>query len=89
MKLYYTPRAMRDLKRLREFIAKKNPLAAQKASRQLKRQIKALKTHPEMGINHPFLRGVQDLVAREYTVRYRVVGDIVQVLMIWHEKEDI
>lgn len=88
MKLYYTPRALRDLKRLRQFIAKKNPLAAQKASQQLKKQIKELTIHPEMGVNHPLIRDVQDLVAREYTVRYRIVGDTVQILMIWHQRED-
>ena len=88
MKLTYTVRAGRDLTRLRDFIRKKNPQAAQKASRQLKKNIQTLLDQPQMGTVVEDLESFYELVSRDYIVRYRVLPDEVVILNIWHEKED-
>ena len=88
MKVTYTARAGRDFVRLREFIRKKNPQAAQKAGRQLKKNIQALVDQPNMGVPVEDLEGFRELVARDYVVRYRVLSDEIVILNIWHGKED-
>ena len=88
MKLTYTVRAGRDLKRLRDFIRQKNPPAAQKASRQLKKNIQNLVDQPQMGTATEGFEGLYELVARDYIVRYRVLSDEVVILNVWHEKEE-
>jgi addiction module RelE/StbE family toxin len=88
MKVAYTARAGRDFIRLRDFIRKKNPQAAQKASRQLKKNIDALVSQPQMGTPVKELEDFRELVARDYIVRYRVLSDEIVILNIWHGKED-
>ncbi|WP_188151600.1 type II toxin-antitoxin system RelE/ParE family toxin [Teredinibacter waterburyi] len=88
MKVTYTARAGRDFIRLRDIIRKKNPQAAQKASRQLKKNIDALVSQPQMGTPVEELEDFRELVARDYIVRYRVLSDEIVILNIWHGKED-
>lgn len=88
MKLIFTFSAQKDLARLREFIAQKNPDAARRVSKKLKESIKPITEHPEMGVDVEGLSGVQDLVRSDYVVRYTVLKEAAYVLRIWHEKED-
>ncbi len=82
MKATYTARAGRD------FIRKKNPQAAQKASRQLKKSIQTLIDQPQMGMPVEEHEDFRELVARDYIVRYRVLPDEIVILNIWNGKED-
>lgn len=88
MKVTFTARAGRDFARLREFIQKKNPQAAQKASRQLKKNIQSLVDQPNMGTAVEELEDFRELLARDYIVRYRVLPNEIVILNIWHTKED-
>ncbi len=87
MKLTYTIRAGQDLIRLREFIRKKNPRAAQKVSLQLKKNIENLIDQPQLGMPIEELEGFRELVARDYIVRYRISSDEIVILNIWHGME--
>ena len=49
MRLIYTKEALGDLKRLRAFIAEKNPSAARKTGEDLAKRIEGLRTFPKMG----------------------------------------
>lgn len=88
MKLDFTRSALRDLKRLREFIAIKNPTAARRISQQLKQSINRLVDQPLLG--HPMeeLPDVRELVAGDYLARYIVLDDRILILRVWHTKED-
>ena len=88
MKVIYTARAGRDFIRLRDFIRKKNPQAAQKASHQLKKNIQSLVEQPQMGAPVEELEDFRELIARDYIVRYRVLPDEIVILNICHGKED-
>ena len=88
MKLLFTHSAQKDLVRLREFIAEKNPAAASQISQRLKRSIHRLTDQPEMGVNVEELPGIQDLVSGEYIVRYTVLEQEIYILRVWHRKED-
>ncbi|PCI71748.1 MAG: plasmid stabilization system protein [Piscirickettsiaceae bacterium] len=50
MKLSYSREAISDLIRLREFIATKNPEAAQKIAKSIRQGITQLKSFPYLGI---------------------------------------
>jgi addiction module RelE/StbE family toxin len=88
MKLLFTHSAQRDLVRLREFIAEKNPPAARKISQRLVTSINRLVDLPEMGVDAEGIDGVQDLITADYVVRYAVLEDEIYILRIWHGKQN-
>jgi plasmid stabilization system protein ParE len=49
VRLIWTPQALRDVTRLRGFLAHKNPDAAQRAVRTIRLGVKMLGRHPEVG----------------------------------------
>jgi plasmid stabilization system protein ParE len=91
MKVSFTPEAVADLKRLREFIESKNPIAAQRIANELLRGIEKLKAFPEIGlkvIRAPQPHLVRDLFIGNYTVRYFIGVDEIFILRMWHDKEN-
>ncbi len=91
MKLSYSHEAISDLIRLREFIALKNPDAAQKTARSIKNGITQLKTFPYLGVEvelAPNPEMIRDLIIGNYIARYLVHQKHVYILRIWHHKEE-
>ncbi|MDF5712846.1 MAG: type II toxin-antitoxin system RelE/ParE family toxin [Rhizonema sp. NSF051] len=87
MKLEFSESAVHDLIRLREFIAKNNPQAAEHVSLRLRQAIGKLVLHPDIGRRLPEIENVRELIAGKYVVRYLIEGDTLFVLRIWHGKE--
>ena len=90
MKIRYTPESIMDLNRLREFIADKNPAAAQRVARELVLGVDKLKVFPKMGIQlarAPEPETIRDLFIGAYTVRYLLGNDEIIILRLWHGKE--
>ncbi len=90
MNVRYTPESIADLMRLREFIAIKNPVAAQRVASELLAGIDKLKLFPRVGVRvarAPQPELIRDLFVGDYTVRYLVGREKVVVLRIWHDKE--
>jgi len=88
----FSPAAIRDLERLRDFLRPKNPSAAKRASETILKAVRALGMHPHMG------RLVEDLPQqyREwliefgdsgYVVRYRIDENTLTILAVRHQKE--
>ena len=89
MGLIFSKAAVHDLVRLREFIAKHNPDAAQRVSRRLRGAIKGLVNNPQIGRPVPDLPGeIRELIFGKYVVRYEVRANSLYVLRLWHGKED-
>ena len=90
MKTIYTPESVRDLQRLREFIAIKNPNAASRIANALQTGIKKLKTFPNLGtdVREDESKMIRDLVLGDYIVRYLLLKESIYILRIWHQKED-
>lgn len=91
MNLRFTPEAVEDLVRLRTFIEKKNPTAAQRIAKDLLLGIEKLKVFPEIGLKverafEP--QRIRDLFVANYIVRYLIGDGEIVVLRIWHGKED-
>jgi addiction module RelE/StbE family toxin len=86
--LQFTEQALEDLVRLREFIAEKNPAAAQRISEDLIRSVDRLRDQPELGHALDTEPGVREWIAQNYVVHYLSLNDTLIVLQIWHGRED-
>jgi plasmid stabilization system protein ParE len=90
MSINFTPEAISDLVRLREFIAEKNPLAAQKAANEILAGLENLKVFPRMGLpvsSAPDPEAIRDLFIGDYTARYLVTSEQFIILRVWHGRE--
>ena len=89
--LKWSPIALADVKRLRAFIEPHNPEAARRAAASLKQAANLLLAHPGIGTR---LEGRQDrelfvpFGQRGYVMRYRLDGDEIVILKIWHGSEN-
>ena len=89
MRLIFSRASVHDLVRLREFIAKHNPDAAQRVSQRLRGAIKGLVNNPQIGRPVPDLPGeIRELIFGQYIARYEVRANSLYVLRIWHGKEN-
>ena len=88
------PEAIADLMRLREFINAHNPNAAARAAKRIREAIKKLPEQAFLGlpvadIDNPDLRDWFVAFGQGgYWVRYRVTGDEIQIIKIWHGREN-
>jgi len=90
MKVSYSQEAIADLIRLREFIAIKNPQAAQKVATSIRKGISQLKTFPYLGIEveqAPNPEMIRDLIIGNYIARYLLHAKQIYILRVWHHKE--
>ena len=91
MKIVFTPESVEDLVRLREFIEIKNPGAAKRIASALLEGIKKLKLFPFIGVEvtgAPDPEILRDLILGNYIVRYLVLDKTINILRVWHHKED-
>lgn len=89
MKIQYSPEAIDDLIRLREFIQVKNPHAAKRVASNILSGIERLQLFPKIGlpVERAETGNIRDLFVTNYTVRYLVDQDSIYILRIWHNKE--
>ncbi len=90
MKIIFTPEAVNDLQRLREFIEIKNPEAVSRIAKSLQIGIKKLKDFPNLGVEVKEDKSglIRDLILGDYIVRYLPLKKIIHILRVWHQKED-
>jgi len=88
MGLILSKRAKGDLVRLREFVERKNPDAAQGISTRLAGCLELLSDHPDIG--HPYEPDprVLEWVEGNYIVHYTCANSTVFIVRIWHARED-
>ncbi|MCI2283583.1 type II toxin-antitoxin system RelE/ParE family toxin [Colwellia sp. MSW7] len=89
MIIQYSPEAIDDLVRLREFIAAKNPYAAKHVAQKLLSGIEKLKDFSEIGLSvqrFPEPEKIRDLFVTNYTVRYLIGQEAIFILRVWHGK---
>ena len=90
MNLKFTPEAVDDLARLRDFVEQINPIAAQRIAKNLLLGLEKLKVFPEIGLKVERAieqNRIRDLFIGKYTIRYLIGKDEIVVLRIWHGKE--
>lgn len=90
MKLLYSELAVKDLTRLRSFIAEHNPTSAANVSGNLIERIAKLVSFPRLGVPvsaAPDPETVRDLILDDYIVRYSVYSEHIVILKVWHHRE--
>lgn len=90
MKLVYSESAIRDLQRLREFIAEHDPATAASVAAGLVERLEKLTAFPRLGVpvrHAPDPETVRDLILDDYTVRYSCHAEMIVVLRLWHHRE--
>ncbi|PHS26413.1 MAG: plasmid stabilization protein [Methylophaga sp.] len=91
MRITYSPEAIHDLKKLREFIEVKNSSAAQRIATAILKGISQLKTFPYLGLRvqqAPDPEMVRDLIIGNYIARYLIRSNEINILRVWHHKEE-
>lgn len=91
MKIVFTPQSVQDLARMREFIALKNPNAAKRIANTLIDGIQKLKRFPYIGVQvdaAPDPQILRDLILGNYIVRYLILDKTINILRVWHHKEE-
>jgi plasmid stabilization system protein ParE len=88
----FTPAAIRDLQRLRDFLRPKSVGAARRAGEAIRQGVKILGAHPRLGrvvdgLPEEFREWLIDFGDSGYVARYRIDEDAVAILAIWHQKE--
>lgn len=93
MKLAFAREARGDLIRLRSFIARHDPAAAERAARRIVGGIERLLRHPRLGKRVAIApdqaahEEIRDWLISDYVIRFLMAGDRVVVLRLWHGKE--
>ena len=88
MKLQFTAKGLEDLERLHEFVAEKNPAAADRIRRQMLESFQTLLKQPLGGKPVKSLP-VRQWVAGDYVIRYLIEGEQSLIIVrIWHGRED-
>ena len=92
MQVKYSPESVRDLHRLYDFVAVKNPLSARRIALDIQEGVEKLKSFPQIGLpvsRAPDPNSIRDLYVGKYTVRY-LISDVetLYILRIWHNKEE-
>jgi len=91
MKIVFTPESIEDLTRLREFIEIKNPDAAKRIADSIIDGISQLKKFPYIGVevsSAPNSEIMRDLILGNYIIRYLILDKTINILRMWHHKED-
>lgn len=91
MKIFYTLNAVRDLERLHNFIAEKNPKAAAEISQKLVDAVQRLIDFPMLGrkAKEEEDASLRDLITGNYIIRYFILQSEIHILRIWHGREDV
>lgn len=90
--IIFSPSAIADLQRLREFLQPKNPVATSRAAQAITKGLQALGTLPHIGRPIDDLPGeyrdwLIDFGDSGYVARYCIADGAVVVLAIRHQKE--
>ena len=85
MRIRWTGSALADLEAIGDFIALDSAVAAQRMVVGLVASVDVLRDHPDLG-RPGRLTGTRELVVSgtPYVVPYRVLGDDVQILAVFH-----
>jgi toxin ParE1/3/4 len=85
LRIRWTRPALADLEAIGDFIARDNPAAARRIVVGLVASVDALRDYPNLG-RPGRLTGTRELVVSgtPYVVPYRVLGDDVQILAVFH-----
>lgn len=80
--------ALADLRRIVKHVESENPLAARRVARDLVLAGDSLAIFPNRGRSSLTSSTRELATIRPYVIVYRIVGDNVRILRIWHAAQD-
>ena len=84
MKVRWSRRALADLARIADHIARDKPLAAAEFVRAVAGKVERLALFPLLGRTGVYQDTRELVVHKNYLVTYRVRADEVQIVQVWH-----
>lgn len=90
VRLRWTARALTDVERFEAFLAPVAPEAAQRLRQRLLTAPEKLVDFPRIGapLARYRPREVRRLLVGDYDLRYEIVGEMIEIVEIWHQRED-
>ncbi|WP_312240946.1 type II toxin-antitoxin system RelE/ParE family toxin [Pantoea sp.] len=90
MNIKWTAKALSDLARLHEFLAKANPQAAAKTVQLLAASPRQIAKHPRLGerLEEFEPREIRRLLVGSYELRYELCDATLYILRLWHTREE-
>lgn len=89
--IIWLPEAVTDLVRLREFVQRENPDAAQRAAKRIQEAMEILRHNPEAGRPVEEAMPFRDLIvpfgSGNYVVRYRQTETALVIVRLHHSRE--
>jgi plasmid stabilization system protein ParE len=91
MTLEWSAAALADLNRFAAFLHKRHPALAQIVARKILAKAELLTVHPELGVpignRGQYRQVVLEVLRAKYVFRYRIAGDRIVMLRVWHGRE--
>ena len=89
LKLRWARPALADLIEAQQYIARDNPSAAQTVAQRVWEAANNLSFHPEIG-RQGHVEGTREWLVSQtpYLIVYRVKGDTVEILRVWHGRRN-
>lgn len=84
--------ALKDLRQIRDYVRRDNPVAAGNLARRIRDRISSLRDHPLAGRKVPEMEatGYREVIVSPYRIVYEVAGKKkVIVLRVWHGRRDL
>jgi plasmid stabilization system protein ParE len=90
MELKWTSKALDDVERLYDFLARVNTSAAAQSVQALITAPTRLRENPRMGekLDQFLPHEVRRILVGRYELRYQIKDDTIYVLRVWHTRED-
>jgi len=91
MKLEWSMAALADLDRFAAFLQERHPALAGIVAREILAKAQILERHPELGFSvgqhRRYRQVVLEVLRAKYVFRYRISGDRIVMMRVWHGRE--
>jgi plasmid stabilization system protein ParE len=91
MKLEWSAAALADLDRFATFLQQRHPALAEIVGREILAKAQVLASHPHLGFpigeGGSYRQIVLEVLRAKYIFNYRVEGDRIVMLRVWHGRE--
>lgn len=88
MRLVWRAKARRDFDSIVDYIAKRNPAAAERLEALVQRSVELLVSHPFMHRAGRISETREAVVNPNYIVVYRVQNDVITIIAVVHTRQD-
>jgi addiction module RelE/StbE family toxin len=91
LKLRWTGPALDDLRSIRDYVSRDDPVAAKRLAKRLRSSVVRLRRFPKSGRIVPELssREFREVIVGSYRIVYNIQEEAVVILRIWHSRQEL